>query len=309
MNDKKENISTTIPVNSSSYYIANKLKTDLAGTGVTVSSNTRVMLEVLKSNVSGTISFNLKGSNSNNVKISTTIDYDDMSGLARLINQYSSQTNIKAFNTSDLDRIVLLSEEGHDIELTDIVSPSDFDLTLLDSNFKKLSEKHEISSTNADRKNAFIRGNLTFVSSSQFTTQIDSGLVKSSIQDLTKNSFYDIKYNNTGEKVTINPIALGNLDDNVSGSNGKRAQAGLSTYGLSIPLNSYEVEASDDDSLYTLANPGAAASGKSFTGSLRNASNLNSVITITCAANESSNSFFISGTDKDGNTVLIKSKV
>ncbi len=306
VNDKEESNTTTIPVNSSAFYTAGKLNKDLVGTGVSVSAATRVLLGPLKPSSSGTMSFKLKGSNSESVSISSTVDSDDLSGLSRIINQYSSQTGIQAFNTTDFDRLVLLSEEGHDLELTDIISPSDFDLTLLDSNFKKLSEKHEISSTNNDKKSAYIRGNLTFVSSSQFTTQIDSGLVKSSSQDLTKNSFYDIKYNNTGEKVTINPIALDNLDDNVSGSNGKRAQAGLSTYGLSIPLNTYEVEASDDDSLYTSANPGGAASGKSFTGSLRNASNLNSVVTITCAANESSNSFFISGTDKDGNTVFDK---
>ena len=53
----------------------------------------------------------------------------------------------------------------------------------------------------------------------------------------------------------------------------KKAQAGLSNY-LSVPLNAYRC-ATDDDSLFSSVDPGGAASGKSFTGALRNASNLN----------------------------------
>ena len=37
----------------------------------------------------------------------------------------------------------------------------------------------------------------------------------------------------------------------------------MSKYGIDIPLNSYDIEINDDDSLYSSANPGGAASGKS----------------------------------------------
>ena len=57
-------------------------------------------------------------------------------------------------------------------------------------------------------------------------------------------------------------------------------------------------EAIDNDSLYTASNPGGAGS-KSFAGGVLRSSNvLNSTIVLTCAADESANTFTINGTDK-----------
>ena len=305
-NDHNVGITTAVPINSSAYYTSSKLNKDLSGTGVQVSATTRILLGPLEENTNGTFSFSLKGSNPDSVSITSTVDADDLSGMARQINQFTSQTNIKAINTKDFDRLILISDDGYDIEMTDIVSPSDFTISVLNNNFEKMTEDHLIDVSQTNKKSAYIKGNLEFVSSSNFTSQIDSGAILSSKQDSSVNSFYNIKYNSSGEQVTFEPISLGDLDDNVSGPNGKRAQAGMSKYGIDIPLNSYDVEINDDDSLYSSGNPGGAASGKSFTGPLRNVSNLNSTLTITCAANESSNSFFITGTDKHGNTVFDK---
>ena len=305
-NEHDQSITSAIPINASAYYIAKKLNSDLSGTGVKVDATTKVLLGPLSANTSGTFSFNLKGSNTDDVTISSTVDADDLSGLARQINQFTSQTGITAVNTSDFDRLILNSSDGYDIEMTNIVAPSDFSVFNLNDKYEIISEKHLIDISDTNEKSAFIKGNLKFTSSSAFSTQIDSGEINGSNQDNSLNGFYDIKYSSSGEKITVKPISMKNLDDNVSGPNGKRAQAGISKYGLSVPLNAYQVEATDDDSLFSSADPGGAASGKSFTGALRNASNLNSVVTITCAANESSNSFFISGTDKDGNTVFDK---
>ena len=63
INEKSESISTSVPVNSSAYYAANKLNKELAGTGVKVSARTEVLFGPLKTTSSGTLSFKLKGSN------------------------------------------------------------------------------------------------------------------------------------------------------------------------------------------------------------------------------------------------------
>ena len=65
----------------------------------------------------------------------------------------------------------------------------------------------------------------------------------------------------------------------------------------------YRVEVTDDDSLYTQASP-AGTGTKSFSGGfLKDSSNLNSTIVLTCLGDESANTFTINGIDYDGNTV------
>mgnify|MGYP007000310323 len=39
---------TVVPVNASAYYLSNKLKTDLAGTGIAVEGKTRALLGPIK---------------------------------------------------------------------------------------------------------------------------------------------------------------------------------------------------------------------------------------------------------------------
>ena len=58
---------------------------------------------------------------------------------------------------------------------------------------------------------------LSVVSSLEFSTQIDQGLLNSSQLNEKVNGFYNINYSSTGEKITINPVSVENLDDSVSG--------------------------------------------------------------------------------------------
>ena len=94
---------------------------------------------------------------------------------------------------------------------------------------------------------------------------------------------------------------MGLLDDNLNNENGKKAQAGLSTYGINIPLAGYRVFAKDDDSLYTVLT--LAAGALTLNGALVNETNLNSSITINYVADETSNTFVIVGKNLDGNTI------
>ena len=207
---------------------------------------------------SGTFSFDLKGSNTDEVSITANVASDDLSGLAKQINQFTSQTNIKAVSTSDFNRVILISEEGYDIEMTNIISPSDFTMGVLNNEFELSTDRlHWIDTSDENENSAFIKGNIRFESSLNFNSQIDSGQIISAKQDPSINNFYDIKYNSSGEIINFKPISMGLLDDNLSNENGKKAQVGLSTYGINIPLNNYRVFAKDDDSLFTSDDPGA----------------------------------------------------
>ncbi len=302
-NEHNQSETITVPINSSAYYTANKLNENLIGTGVVASAKTILALGPLSKSGSGLFSFDLKGSNTDEVSITASVDSDDLSGLAKQINQFTSQTNIKAVSTSDFARVILISEQGYDIEMTNIVAPSDIPMAALNNEFEMLNERlHWIDISDENEKSAFVKGNIRFESSLNFNSQIDSGQIISAKQDPSLNNFYDIKYNSSGEVVNFKPISMGLLDDNLGNENGKKAQAGVSTYGINIPLNGYRVFAKDDDSLFTSSNPGAAGA-LTLNGALINESNLNSSITINCEADESSNTFIIVGTNVDGNVI------
>ena len=127
---------------SSAFYLANKLNTELAGTGVNVSANTKVLLGPFDDGVSGAVTFDLKGKNSDAVSINASIDSSDISALAKSINEYSSQTDLLATVTSDFKKIIIESKDGHDINLKNITAPSDFYLEAFGKDFEKLSENN-----------------------------------------------------------------------------------------------------------------------------------------------------------------------
>ncbi|MDC3063566.1 hypothetical protein OA253_03020 [Alphaproteobacteria bacterium] len=301
-NEHDQSKTISVPINSSAYYTAKKLNENLGGTGVKASANTRLIFGPLSSSTSGTFSFDLKGSNAEKVSITTTVDADDLSGLARQINQFSSQTSIKAVNTSDFDRIILISEEGYDIEMTNIVAPSDFRIVNLNDEFELINTPLTVDIDDTNENSIFAKGNVRFNSSSNFTSQIDTGQIISSKTNEGLNSLYDIKYNSSGEIITFKPTSLGLLDNNINDLSGKRGQSGISTYGINVPLHGYRVFANDDDSLFTSSNPGSAGA-LNLNGALINEDNLNSRILINSSANESSNTFVVVGTNIDGNTI------
>ena len=156
---------------SSAFYLANKLKTDLAGTGVHVSASTKVLLGPFDDGVSGSITFDLKGKNSEAVSINASIDASDISALAKKINEYSSQTELLATVTGDFKKIIIESKDGYDINLKNITAPSDFFLEAFGKDFEKLSENNSqlnskllIDISNTNKVSANIKGEIKFIS-------------------------------------------------------------------------------------------------------------------------------------------------
>ncbi|MDB2584538.1 hypothetical protein N9Y50_07890 [Alphaproteobacteria bacterium] len=290
---------TEVPINASAQYLTKKLSTDLAGTGISVDAKTRVLLGPFKSGTSGDINFKLAGKNNDPLIINATIDANDISALAKVINQYSTQTGLRAINTSDFDQLIIESEDGYDISITEISAPSDFDIFSLGEDFNKLSKALSIDVSSTDKVSAYIKGNIRFTSSQSFNNQIDTGLILSATQDALDDGYIDISLNSSGETAKIKPVIFNQLDNNQSDPNGKKAIVGLSKYGLDINQKQYKVGVTDNDSLYASNNPGSAGT-LTLDGALRNANNLNAVVSIYCSASETGNIFTVTGTDQDG---------
>ena len=300
---------TNVPVGSSAFYLANKLNTELAGTGVNVTANTKVLLGPFDDGVSGAVTFDLKGKNSNAVSINASIDASDISALAKKINEYSSQTSLIATVTSDFKKIIIESKDGYDINLKNITAPSDFYLEAYGQNFEKLSDSNSeknskllINVSEPKRVSANIKGEIKFTSSESFTTQINSGVSKVAVTDSLTNGYINVDRNKTGEVVTIKPEIFDDLDNSLGSPDGKKAIVGLSKYGIDLNQEEYKLFVTDNDSLFTSANPGAAGT-LILDGSLKDANNLNGVVTIYCSADESGNTFTITGTNSTGATI------
>ncbi len=308
-NDDNIEKTTNVPVGSSAFYLANKLNTELAGTGVNVSANTKVLLGPFDDGVSGAVTFDLKGKNSDAVSINASIDASDISALAKRINEYSSQTGLLATVTSDYKKIIIESIDGYDINLKNITAPSDFYLEAFGKDFEKLSDKDSqknsklfIDISDVNKISANIKGEIKFTSSETFTTQINSGVSKVAVIDSLTNGYINIDRNKTGEVVTIKPEIFEDLDNSLGSPDGKKAIVGLSKYGIDLNQKDYKLYVSDDDSLFASDNPGAAGT-ITLDGSLKDANDLNAVVIIYCTADESGNTFTVTGTNSSGSTI------
>jgi hypothetical protein len=207
---------------------------------------------------------------------------------------------------SDFKKIIIGSKEGHNINFTNFTAPSDFYLETIGQDFANLNNQKNpkllIDVSNSKKSSANIKGEIKFVSSENFTAQVDSGLVWSAAADSLKNGYINIDRNKTGESITVTPEVFNDLDNSVGSPDGKKAIVGLSKYGLDINQKDYKLYVNDDDSLYTSNNPGGAGT-LSLNGSLRNANDLNAVISIYCSAGETGNTFTVTGTNAIGSTV------
>ena len=306
-NDNVEK-TTNVPVGSSAFYLANKLNTELAGTGVNVSANTRVLLGPFDDGVSGAVTFDLKGKNSDAVSINASIDASDISALAKRINEYSSQTGLLATVTSDFKKIIIESKDGYDINLKNITAPSDFYLEAFGKDFEKLSDSNSaknsklfINVSEPKRVSANIKGEIKFTSSETFTTQINSGVSKVAVIDSLTNGYINIDRSKTGEVFTIKPEIFDDLDNSLGSPDGKKAIVGLSKYGIDLNQKDYKLYVSDDDSLLT--NKSVTAGTITLDGSLKDANDLNAVVSIFCSNDESGNIFTVTGTNSNGTTI------
>ena len=308
-NDNVEK-TTNVPVGSSAYYLANKLKTELAGTSVNVSASTKVLLGPFEDGVSGSITFDLKGKNSEAVPINASIAASDISSLAKRINEYTSQTGLVANVTNDFKKIIIDSKDGYDINLKNITAPSDFYIETYGHDFEKLSDNNSqrnsrlfIDISNSKKVSANIKGELLFSSSETFTTQINSGVINSATTDSLTNGYINVNRSKTGETITVKPEVVENLDNSLGSPDGKKAVVGLSKYGIDINQENYKLFVSDDDSLYSSDRPGSSGT-ITLDGALKDANDLNAVVTIHCSTDETGNKFTVTGTNSNGTTIV-----
>ena len=126
----------TIPSGVAADYVAEQLSAELSPLGINVTSHTRVFLEMPTGIQTGTVGFDIAGTNIVPVSVATSVSLGDLTGLAEAINYRSTVTGISATLTNDSKRIVLDHPEGADIFISNLLTGSiNMDVSVLDGDF------------------------------------------------------------------------------------------------------------------------------------------------------------------------------
>jgi flagellin len=151
----------SIDAGMSAYDIAQRVNQQTATTGVSATARTEAKLEALSA--SGTIEFSLSGKPGQDpVTISVKVENpNDLTELAKAINEQSGKTGISAQLSDDLKSITLVSTDGYDIKLADFQNTTATDAQTVKLNGITLTEGTTDSLT--------VAGKVSFSSPSDFT--------------------------------------------------------------------------------------------------------------------------------------------
>jgi flagellin len=112
----------SVDANMSAYDIAQRVNQQAATTGVSATARTEAVLSGLSS--AGTVTFKLAGNpNGGTATISANVtDPNNLTALAKAINDKAGTTGITAQLSDDLKSLTLVSTDGYDIKLTDFAN-------------------------------------------------------------------------------------------------------------------------------------------------------------------------------------------
>ncbi len=134
----------TLTEDSSAKIIAAAVNAESATTGVTATATTTATLSNLSA--SGTISFNLFGSNSTAVAMSATVTATDLTSMVTAINDKSGNTGIMATLATSGASVVLTSATGDDIKIENFeMSSAVTDTDLADGNNTAITQSIRVT--------------------------------------------------------------------------------------------------------------------------------------------------------------------
>ena len=213
-----------IASNSSAKAIAEAINARTEDTGV--SANARTSAQIDNFTASGSVSFDIVGSNAEAVRIASNVDNTDLSELAKAINDVSGRTGITATLNSERTAIVLESRTGEDIKLFNVTSSQDFEFATLDADGAAVGTPVTMD---AGTPSVTAAGRLEFSSDKSFTVESTGTDIISAIK--------------TSELKSVDTIDIGTqagANDAISRLDGALAQIADSRADLGAVMNRFE---------------------------------------------------------------------
>jgi flagellin len=146
---------------NSAAVIAEKVNAISADTGVTATAKTKATLGALSA--SGTVSFNLQGSNTTATAISATVLSTDLTNLVTALNEQAGNTGITATLSADKASITLEQAAGYDIKIDTMSNTAAATMTLTGSEVGG-----QVLGADADHDSSTVGGEITFSSAGSF---------------------------------------------------------------------------------------------------------------------------------------------
>ena len=96
----------------------------------------------------GTVSLDFESKNQDAINISATISSDDMTDLAKKINEHTASTGVTAYLSVDKKKIVLESKDGDDIMMTNFSASSPpLNMKTIGDDFETLGTEVKLDNT------------------------------------------------------------------------------------------------------------------------------------------------------------------
>ena len=185
----------------------------------------------------GTVSLDFESKNQDAISISATISSDDMSDIAKKINEHTASTGVTAYLSVDKKKVVLESKDGNDIMMTNFSASSPpLNLKTVGDDFENLGT--EVKLDNATFDAARFTGYVKLNAGGSFSLTTTAGSntsTLSSATDVFENGFIEKSMTPTGEQMTLKFDAFEGADGNGSSVDGSMALAAGGEYKLTIP--------------------------------------------------------------------------
>ncbi len=185
----------------------------------------------------GQVTMDFESKNQDAISINATIASDDMGDLAKKINEHSANTGVKAYLSVDKKKIVLESQDGDDIMMSEfLASSTPLNVKTLGDDFEDLGSEIKLDSTTFDA--ARFTGYVQLNSGGSFSMTTTAGAntsTSSSATDVFENGYIEKSMTPTGEQMTLKFDAFEGADGNGSSVDGTMALAAGGQYKLTVP--------------------------------------------------------------------------
>ena len=185
----------------------------------------------------GQIKMDFESKNQEAINITATVSSDDMTDLAKKINEHSANTGVTAYLSVDKKKIVLESKDGDDIMVSNFdASSTPINIKSLGDDFEDLGTEVKLDDTDFDavRLSGYVKLN-SGGSFSLTSTAGSNTSTSSSANDVFENGFIEKSMTSTGEQMTLKFDAFEGADGNGSSVDGSMALAAGGEYKLTIP--------------------------------------------------------------------------
>ena len=221
----------SIAAGSSAELVASQINAIAKDHGVMASASTRV--EFSGATVSGTASFSLESLNQKPITISAELSDSDLTDFAQKINEVANQTGVRAHLSDDKLRVVIESETGKDIIVSNFSFAGTIDSKVVDERTNSLTGA--ITLGDGQNDTARYSGEIELLSQGSFSiAPSGSATVNASNSELASGLIKET-VSKTGDKSSLFFDAHSESSGNQAGAEGFRASAASGQYNVAIP--------------------------------------------------------------------------